>query len=360
MNEIGRSAEVTLASVSHRPPHLLYSMANIDFQSLAGLPKLLRLGSEYDRPSSFGKLDRLPLELLHQVLEYLDVQSIARINRVSVRGRSVVLSLPAYTDLIKHAAETLALLNEVRLLSLHSVADLHAALRSERCANCPEYGAYFFLLDCDRCCWECLRRNPARRVIQPAKARRIFALSPKQIQKLPTLFSKPGHYGVARKEVLKQHKLVSVNAASHLALAVHGSAEKVVQAATHHNHKIANLHEVEFFQGALTASVGVSPLMLPDQGRRGDDPFFGMASTNFPSLPVPNGPSEYGLWCKGCEKAFDDFRNQRLAANLVSAMVPSGCDPWSVLLGLSRRAHSRSGLLEHIRHCHGAQRLLRT
>lgn len=215
--------EELIASLSHRPRRRLDSMITID-NPLTALPVCIEARPEDDRPCSLGQFDRLPLEILHLILNQLDLHSFAQFSRVAVRGRTTVLSLPAYQGLVRHAPQALAALRMTKLMRTHSISHLFAALKSTSCATCPAYGPYLFLPACERCCWMCHQFNPARRVVTRARARQAFALSPKQVRKLPVLFSIPGRYGIARDEVLTQHQLVSVSAARDLALSIHGSA----------------------------------------------------------------------------------------------------------------------------------------
>lgn len=347
--------EDLLARLSHRPRHLFYSMITIDNASLA-LPVFVQATSQDNRQSSLGAFDRLPVEILYQILDYLDLLSLAQIISVSVRGRSIVLSLTSYQGLMKHAPSAIAMLRMTKLISFHSVSDIHATLKSERCATCKEYGAYLFLPTCERCCWECLQINPARRVIPRARAGKTFALSPKQVQKLPVLHSIPGRYGIAQKHV-RHNKLVSVAAARDLALSIHGSAEKIVELTAHRRHGFWMASEIRYLQTVFTTATSQDPLMTPDQGNRGADHYFGLASTHFPSLPgmLHGGTPENGLWCKGCEKTCRNYREGRLTGELIASRVPVGCDPLRVFLGFERRAYSRLGLLEHSHDCYGAR-----
>lgn len=194
-------------------------------------------------------------------------------------------------------------------------------------------------------------------MITPATAGKAFALSLKQVQKLPVLYSIPGRYGIARKEV-RQHQLVSVSAARDLALSTHGSAENVAKLTARMRYKLSTAGEIRYLQRAFTTAIGRDPLMVPDQGNRGVDPFFGLASTPSPSIPGTPGTPEDGLWCKGCERTFEAFTNCRMATDVIIARVPSDCSPQRVFFGLTRRAHSRIGLLEYSQRCYGAQYFL--
>lgn len=97
--------------------------------------------------------------------------------------------------------------------------------------------------------------------------------------------------------------------------------------------------------------------MIPDQGNAGVDRYFGMASIPFPSLTTPD-IVEHGLWCKGCEWTYKQYKDRRLSAYVIANMVPTDCDPDRVLFGMVRRARSRIRLSAHIRYCYGAQQLL--
>lgn len=347
--------EELIARLSHRPMRYLNSMITID-NPLAALPvRLERAGPQDDRLCSLGLFDRLPLEIMHLILNQLDLLSFTQFSQVALRGRHTVLSLPAYQALVKHAPQALAALRMTELMQTHSISHLFAALTSTRCATCPAYGPYLFLPACERCCWKCHKFNPARRVITQAKAKQAFVLSQRQVRRLPVLFSIPGRYDVTREEVLKQHQLVSVSAARDLALSIHGSDEEVVNLTESRRYKSLTAIDIRFFQRAFTINTEQDPLKVPDQGNVPNDRFFGLATIPFPSLSGRHGPSEYGLWCKGCEKTLEDYDNQRLPPAVISTRVPSNFHPWRIFFYMTTRAYSRSGLLRHSKECYGAQ-----
>lgn len=286
----------------------------------------------------------------------LDLQSITRASRVSRRGKCIVQSLPAYRDLMKHAPDALAALSKTKLIHLHSAAQLSAALRSGSCATCQEYGAYLLLPTCERCCWECLQSNPTRRVVTPTRAGKAFALSRKKVQQLPVMFSIPGNYNIGQELSEKSHKLVSVSAVRELAMLIHGSAENLANITSRRKYDAQTATMAKHLQGVFFDHTARDPLMVPSQGNGGVDLFFGMASIPFPSLATPS-ILEHGLWCKGCERMFEQYNISREDTHAISRIVPPNRWPWAVLLGMARRARSRAGLLEHIEHCSGARQL---
>ena len=87
-----------------------------------------------------------------------------------------------------------------------------------------------------------------------------------------------------------------------------------------------------------------------------DSPYCGLASIHFPSL-FPNNALESGLWCRGCERAFELYRLRLLSLREMSDLVPAAVDLYGMLLGLRYRAKSRLEFLDHIKHCYCIQRL---
>jgi len=343
--------EILISRLSHRPRHLLKAMITI-----TGPPKspdsTVADGVWIDRISSLGILNRLPPEIMSTLLGMLDIQSIARFARVSFRGNTFVQSHPAYRDLVTLAPQVPLALDRVGLIGLHSVAELYAALRTERCATCIEYGAFLFLPTCERCCWECLRYNPSLRMLLPKEAERYFGLSKRHLQRLPSLHVIPGNYGISANPAPEDCRLISGKAARALGLMVHGSAEKLAQAMARRCKSTRLL-----VQGRYLQDEGQDLSLLLNQGNVPTDNFFGMASIQFPSLSK-SGRIENGLWCRGCEVTLRRYGSQRLPRDVLAAVVPSNCEPLRVLLGLERRAWSKESFLDHIKHCYGARQLV--
>lgn len=111
--------------------------------------------------SSLGVFDNFPAELWLIILDLLDFQSLSRISRVSLLGKVVVESLPAYKDLMTYAPEALPVLGRCQVLSYHPASLLRRTLRSSQCVSCSEFGAFLFLPTFERVCFICLTSNPA-------------------------------------------------------------------------------------------------------------------------------------------------------------------------------------------------------
>lgn len=351
-----------IAHLSHRPSYILDSMITVqDAHNIR--PSNLARDS---RPSSMGQLDKLPVELLLATLDLLDFQSLSRLSRVSLHARSTVHSLPAWRDLMDHAPQALKALGLTQLLSLHSVASLRTALRSELCASCPEFGAYLFLPTCSRCCWECSFHNAALRVVPPTRAGRIFGLSEEHLGELPVMVTIPGIYGRYGRydderlttETLS-HEVVSVKAAKELGLAVHGSMENIVRIPARRTMTLANMDFLPFFRSATGDRGG--DRLAPSVQDTGPPPnrYFGKTSVPFPSLQV-GGSVEDGLWCRGCDQTHQRCKQGLLSEETMTSIAASqGVRPGrGILQALARRARSRAGFLEHTKRCHGVQNML--
>ncbi|KAG9251497.1 F-box domain-containing protein [Emericellopsis atlantica] len=348
--------EILISRLSHRPRHLLRAMITITSPPQSPDSTLAdRVWT--NRVSSLTSLDRLPPEIMSTLLDMLDIQSISRFARVSFRGDTFVQSHRAYRDLVAFAPQVLLALGRVGLIDLHSVAELHTALRTERCATCIEYGAFLFLPTCERCCWECLRYNPSLRMLLPKEAKRYFGLSERHLQRLRTFYVIPGKYGISANPAPEHCRLVSVKAARALGLVVQGSAEKLAHAMARRCKSTRLLVKGRYLQGEPAVSQGQDLLLLPSQGNIPTDNFFGVASILFSSLSK-SGRVEDGLWCRGCEVTLRQYDSLRLPRDVLATVVPPNCEPQRVLLGLERRAWSKESFLDHIKHCYGARQLV--
>ncbi|KAI1180780.1 F-box domain-containing protein [Nemania sp. FL0916] len=343
-----------VSRLSHRPLDVLWSVIKIIIRDP---PKPSEVNFQ-NRASSLGILGRLPVELLHEVLKNLDFQSIIRFSSVSIQGKCVSSSLSAYRDTMNHAPDALSALSQTKLLHLHSASQLHNALRSERCATCPEYGVCLFLPTCERCCLQCLGLNPTRRVITVWDAIETFALSPEMAKQLPGTFSYPvidddqlGHYPPPN-----PRELVSISAAKDVLVSIHGSAENAIEAIRRRKSYEQNAGEVSRLRALLSDSTGVNTLMLPYYGNAGPPVnWSSWAVILFPSFSPPD-IVEHGVWCKGCAYIFN--KDLWLPDHSIPNIVPTGWSPNHFLCGMLSRAYSRTGLSAHIPHCAGAQQLL--
>ena len=341
--------------LSHRPRHILSGVISVDEST-----KLA--STTIQRDSLLGRLDNLPLEVLHESLAYLDLQSLWRLSRVSLRGKAVVESLHEYGKLAKFAAHTFKILKQARILGLHSVSTLYAALYSERCISCGAYGAFLFLLFAERCCFACLVDNQSLWMISLPLARECFGLTKQQVKALPVMWSIPGKYCVPHNvSHQKSIRLSSVKAAKELALKVHRSLEEL---ATTYPLDSWNLptHKMDMFTWYRQAPLDLlsqDSLTITDARTRPRDGFCGMGSIPFPSLLSGSTEPEQGLWCRGCEFTYKECAIEEMDHSTLSRLVPPHVfHVDQFLLRMQYRAWSKAGFLQHAKRCYSAAEVI--
>ncbi len=204
----------------------------------------------------------------------LDAQSVPYFACVCFKGAMLVRSHLQYQDLRQYAPQALAALAMTETASLHSVRRLHAALRSERCALCPEFGFFLFLPTGERCCEKCLRSSSHCEMIDIEDARQGFLLSDSQLGQLTILGVPPRTFWVERKANWGDLRIVRKQAARELALTLWPRAWKESEAPPPHQ-----VHPNDV----------VTPV----------NSFYEMASIELPSVSR-EGVVEEGFWCSAC------------------------------------------------------------
>lgn len=181
--------------------------------------------------SSIGSLDTLPVELLHIICNSLDFRSLSRFARVCHRAKSIVESLSSYQRITKHASAALIALKRTDIIKFHTGATIHAALLSDECVSCQQFGPFLFLPTCERCCYWCLKRERSLRVITPRTAGICFGVSRADLKEhIPLMINIPGSYRWGH--VVRPHRrarLVSVKQAEEVGISVHRSREAMAR-----------------------------------------------------------------------------------------------------------------------------------
>ena len=114
---------------------------DIDHYSLASLNSVpIPIVPLKPRDSSRGQLDILVPEILDHVLRSLDLQSHASLRMTSYGCKIVVDELREYSQLVKHAYETLRTMRSTGTIGLYSSSWLYQKLISSYCETCKEYG----------------------------------------------------------------------------------------------------------------------------------------------------------------------------------------------------------------------------
>jgi hypothetical protein len=141
-----------------------------------------------------GSLDRMPVELLHDVLVRLDVYSLFKFRQVNIRSRQMVDSLKRYQMIVLHGLNLFCALLRTRIAIHVSLIDLYKALCTKNCALCGEFAGFMSLLTWTRCCFKCLRFAPEIQVQTVSAARKEFYLRRAELSELASLKTLPGIY----------------------------------------------------------------------------------------------------------------------------------------------------------------------
>ncbi|CZR54826.1 uncharacterized protein PAC_04710 [Phialocephala subalpina] len=138
--------------------------------------------------TSLGKLDLLPLEIVHEILSILDFKSLDAVRAVNSKTKK-------YRRIVKYAKTAIRALYKTRTSILFSTAHLLAVLSGEKCVACGSFGNYLFLLTGDRCCFWCLYNDPRFGLMTVSSAKSDFKISETVLKRsCNVLYSIPGSY----------------------------------------------------------------------------------------------------------------------------------------------------------------------
>ncbi|CAF9942373.1 hypothetical protein IMSHALPRED_003644 [Imshaugia aleurites] len=267
-------------------------------------------GSNTASLQSLGQLDSLPLEIIQNVIQLLDLHTLILMQSLNHRSKLLVNSLPAHRDIVAHAPNALRAILSTGLASHFTIYDLYSALRSQECCMCGSFGAFLYLLSCRRCCWLCLAKASDILPISREFAAHSFGLSSKAVQQLPCMRTLPGRYTLSHEKHKRRIALVSTEAAKEAGMEIHKS-EKAMEAYvtrpqvperfaryTYRNQKAGALNEILMRNLRSVRRGHRAGWQFHDE--IGYEPHRFMAAMRFPTLDLPNGIIEWGLSCKGC------------------------------------------------------------
>lgn len=171
-----------------------------------------------------GQLDKLPVELVVEVLSQLDLKSLLKMRSVSHYVQQVVdCSIIPYIKVIKHAPNALAAMHRTGMAAHFTLRDLAGAMYSEKCVHCGDFGPALHLLTCERVCFPCIMAFPKLLPLSKRAARNKYGFDNKTVQALPSLRSIPGRYSVTKNVYKRRLNLVDEVAAYNAGIKYHGS-----------------------------------------------------------------------------------------------------------------------------------------
>lgn len=286
--------------VTQKLEELTYERQDISYFGLVG--KTLERNCPLAQPSSIagsntaslqalGQLDLLPLEILQNILQLLDLHTLTLMQSINHRSKLLVDSLPQHREVITHAPNALRAIIGTGLAPHFTIGHLSRALRAQDCSECGSFGAFLHLLDCRRFCWLCVVTAVDILPITQEVARTIFELTDNILRELPCIQRAiPGQYSpdcFHDYTDTRRVALVGLKAAREAYIDLHGSQDAPEE-------KIFARSKREFVAGRR------QNLYLNVWRRTVGPGILCMASIRFPTLNPSNGTLEWGLSCKGC------------------------------------------------------------
>ncbi|OTA70651.1 hypothetical protein K449DRAFT_404777 [Hypoxylon sp. EC38] len=270
----------------------------------------LSIGTSFQRTSNaeLGSLDRLPLELLHDVLLRLDIHSLFKFRQTNLRSRQMVDSLNQYQMVVSHGLNLLCVLLRTRLATGVSLFDFYYALCTKACTLCGEFAGFISLLTWNRCCFKCLQEAPETQVQTLAAVRKQFHLTKAELDQLKSFKTLPGIYSMEE--------------------SVHKSRIA-----------IASVYQAKLVSGREPHTLAQTQ---PANSRR-NLKFNFMGSCALPYYDKRTGKVEHGMSCAGCQLALE------------KDIIGSGGEKWA--FEARDKVYAQDGFLEHFRWCEQAQLL---
>ncbi|KAI3324270.1 hypothetical protein HD806DRAFT_63895 [Xylariaceae sp. AK1471] len=258
-----------------------------------------------------GSLERLPLELLHNVLLSLDVYSLFKFRQTNLRSRQIVDSLTQYQMVVSHGLNLLCALLRTRLAINIPLFDFYYALCTKTCTFCGEFAGFISLLIWKRSCFKCLQGAPETQVQTLAAIRKQIRLTKPELNQLRSFKTLPGIYTM--NESVYKSRITVV------------SAHQAIVVSRQQPHTLA--------QGQ------------PANSER-NQKFTFMGSCALPYYDRRTRKVEHGISCAGCQLAIEKY------------IIGSRAETWA--FEARDKVYAKDGFLEHFRRCEQAQLLWRS
>jgi hypothetical protein len=273
-----------------------------------------------------GQLDRLPLELLIEVLLRLDIPSLTRFRSLNRRTMELVNSVRQYTAIIEHCPNIIRAIVSIQA-DAFDCGTLYRTLCTSRCSTCNRFGHHLYLIDCRRVCYLCytqqpeffpLTRHEASKLFTPNAMPQSHAKGSRKLLDLakisPSILSLPGRYSSYPWEGKLRRKRLRLY-----------DRRAVVQS-------------VQSLTGRGLVGCG-----LPQKDRSVEEPKRFMAIITAPVLLDAGRQVDWGFFCLGCrhenrEEKNKHFRIKYTTEGMLEHIASYG-PPVQEMMGYSRLKH---------------------
>lgn len=143
-----------------------------------------------------GTLDKLPLELIGEILKTLDLRTLMDLRYANRRATEIINSIPQYKAIRKHAPNALRGILAIQTGRYITLEHLYEKLCTPECEVCGVAGSFLYLLTCKRACFFCFRKRSEFLPLQQTQAIKSFGIDRKFLKTLPCMRSVPGTYSI--------------------------------------------------------------------------------------------------------------------------------------------------------------------
>jgi hypothetical protein len=126
-----------------------------------------------------NQFDRLPLELLTEVLLRLDIPSLTRFRGLNRRTMQLVNSVHEYTAIIEHCPNIIRAIVSIQA-DAFDCGTLFRTLCTSRCFTCNHFGDHLYLINCRRVCYFCFTLRAEYFPLTTREASKFFTPNAKQ------------------------------------------------------------------------------------------------------------------------------------------------------------------------------------
>ena len=296
--------------------------------------------------SPLGSLDLLPVEIVQQIFEHLDVATFLSARLLNRLTCGLVENAPKFRALKKHALATLRAVVRSRL-TCYTISDVYGVLTQSECDMCSAFGSFLHLPSCRRCCFSCVRDQLDLVPSVPTMSDQLNELDLVDFAKaqIPGMRSLPGHYSMCHHPghcmadkggftLLYKPQMRNKNARLDSYLAAMDARDGRVEIQKKIDRRVRAAANTLGLDGAP----GKDAAVLPFNTIRTL-----MSVTPMPFLDTATGSTECGLSCKGCF-AVAAATNRSLGTRIDQLFA-------------SNSVYSRKELRDHVERCAGAQLL---
>ncbi|KAJ5639246.1 uncharacterized protein N7484_007108 [Penicillium longicatenatum] len=303
--------------------------ANNIFSTLRPLPSLKEPKSV--ATVNLGLLGCLSLEVMHEIINHMDLLTIERFSRSCRFLRIAVNHHPSYRMVMEHASHIRDILSASGLAYWNSLGNFRNELQYPYCRSCGASGSYVFLPTCERICPNCCDLNKDYWCILVDDAKKAFAIDMPELRRIPIIRMKPNSYrpAVWPFALTYVEYMVPVKCAFEAGVKRWGTVENMqrqgeLQSPDRNpdstSFEIMDAELFRFFRSVLPR-FGSDPLTVPFPRRplyENFNPLFGAIAAWFPHVERLHVDPTPHYFCKGCVWAYE--RGILPSANQLSYM----------------------------------------